>query len=403
MVLTRGQASAAENASHEPNTNPDRSSGKNKKAKRHNVGATKGDHALAVIASVDAGGEDPQEQLKKPHKQMKLFDGDSHDLGGSKPTTASDAAVKIEQETGHLQQQQHKQQQQQQWQQEEEAQEDKREQQPLKQTGLKAVAAEPLRDNAQGDVPSTAQQEHTGVTHVAKRKGHHCSSGPASDSQDGNRADGQHPNGAVHKSVVLDKSDHPVAMKRDGRKNQQVEAAKEATEKLEPRIVNINRAPTLTLWVKVVAEREGFSEDTAATFGRAIAGMLAQSRGRSLGMFSETDKAGTSQAKSSKFEKATVFGMAVKVEMSHGTTVAVAADGKSIQPKQALGYLSRSFGEDLGRTQKALETLAAAYSPEDIGKQAYRLYEKFRPDAGWGQKGDLDLNFIEALAKAVDA
>jgi hypothetical protein len=38
----------------------------------------------------------------------------------------------------------------------------------------------------------------------------------------------------------------------------QVEAAKEATEKLEPRIVNINRAPTLTLWVKVVAEREGF-------------------------------------------------------------------------------------------------------------------------------------------------
>lgn len=37
----------------------------------------------------------------------------------------------------------------------------------------------------------------------------------------------------------------------------QVEAAKEATEKLQPRIVKINRAPTLTLWVKVVAEREG--------------------------------------------------------------------------------------------------------------------------------------------------
>lgn len=33
-------------------------------------GATKADHAHAVIASVDAGGTDPQEKLQKPHKQV---------------------------------------------------------------------------------------------------------------------------------------------------------------------------------------------------------------------------------------------------------------------------------------------------------------------------------------------
>ena len=45
--------------------------------------------------------------------------------------------------------------------------------------------------------------------------------------------------------------------------------------------VKINRAPVLTLWVAVVAERQGFSKEAGMTFGKAISGMLAQSKGRS--------------------------------------------------------------------------------------------------------------------------
>lgn len=48
----------------------------------------------------------------------------------------------------------------------------------------------------------------------------------------------------------------------------------------EQQYVNINRAPVLTLWVAVVAERQGFSKEAGVTFGRAISSMLAQSKGR---------------------------------------------------------------------------------------------------------------------------
>ena len=44
--------------------------------------------------------------------------------------------------------------------------------------------------------------------------------------------------------------------------------------------VQINRAPVLTLWVAVVAKRQGFSKEAGLTFGKAISGMLAQSKGR---------------------------------------------------------------------------------------------------------------------------
>ena len=45
----------------------------------------------------------------------------------------------------------------------------------------------------------------------------------------------------------------------------------------------INRAPVLTLWAAVVAERLGHPADTALTLGRAVAGFAARVKARSLG------------------------------------------------------------------------------------------------------------------------
>src|SRR5215831_18024868 len=50
------------------------------------------------------------------------------------------------------------------------------------------------------------------------------------------------------------------------------------------RSIAINRAPVLTLWAAVVAERVGFSRDEALTLGRALAGVNAQSKARALGL-----------------------------------------------------------------------------------------------------------------------
>lgn len=49
--------------------------------------------------------------------------------------------------------------------------------------------------------------------------------------------------------------------------------------------IEINRAPVLTLWAAVVAERLGFHWEEALTLGRAVAGFNAYSKGKTLGLF----------------------------------------------------------------------------------------------------------------------
>ena len=51
--------------------------------------------------------------------------------------------------------------------------------------------------------------------------------------------------------------------------------------------IKINRAPVLTLWATVVAERLGYDKDTALTLGKAVAGLNAQSKGKKLGIYEE--------------------------------------------------------------------------------------------------------------------
>jgi hypothetical protein len=54
--------------------------------------------------------------------------------------------------------------------------------------------------------------------------------------------------------------------------------------------IKVNRAPVLTLWGAVVAERLGFDRDEALTLGRVVAGLDAYSKGKALGLFSPRPK-----------------------------------------------------------------------------------------------------------------
>src|SRR6195952_5889553 len=47
--------------------------------------------------------------------------------------------------------------------------------------------------------------------------------------------------------------------------------------------LTVNRAPVLTLWAAVVAERLGHPRDTALTLGRAVAGSAARVKARNIG------------------------------------------------------------------------------------------------------------------------
>jgi hypothetical protein len=51
-----------------------------------------------------------------------------------------------------------------------------------------------------------------------------------------------------------------------------------------PPPISVNRAPVLTLWAAVVAERLGYPPETALTLGRFVAGSSVRAKARGLGI-----------------------------------------------------------------------------------------------------------------------
>lgn len=170
--------------------------------------------------------------------------------------------------------------------------------------------------------------------------------------------------------------------------------------------VSINRAPVLTLWAAVVAERLGFDRSEALSLGRAVAGLNAQSRGRRLGVFQrheEKAKAARDRGDGERF-LVEVCGRAVPAVVAAGGVRAVSR-GKPIGPEAVEEYLDSKFGDDLKGVRAAMKRLAKGYTPAELAEQAYPLYERFRPaipagKAGWGAKGSLELDLIGRLVPA---
>ena len=169
--------------------------------------------------------------------------------------------------------------------------------------------------------------------------------------------------------------------------------------------IKINRAPVLTLWAAVVAERLGYHKDEALTFGKAVAGLNAQSKGRRLGIYEEKkqeDKESKKEEKPVKLEFIEILGRGVPaIRTSQGLRAAI--KGEEIDPQSVEKYLKQKFGDDLEEARSAMKKLAKAYPPKQLETQAYSLYEKFRAEIpegkqGWGVKGELDLEYILSLA-----
>ncbi len=171
--------------------------------------------------------------------------------------------------------------------------------------------------------------------------------------------------------------------------------------------VKINRAPVMTLWGVVVAERLGHDPDLALTLGKAVAGLNAQSKGRRLGLFMPPEQEEKEKEKkreaAPKAKMVTILGRPVPViRTKQGVRAAI--EGEAIDPGSVSRYLEKKFGENLAPVRAALEALAKAYEPEALAKQAFALYEAFRPKVpegtrGWGAAGELDLGQIRSLAR----
>jgi hypothetical protein len=172
--------------------------------------------------------------------------------------------------------------------------------------------------------------------------------------------------------------------------------------------ITINRAPVLSLWAFVVARRLGHSRDTALTLGKAIAGMSAYAKAKSLGLVEERDKDASAPDKTRSADSIVFMGRRIPVSHSASGPLALAS-GKPISPKSVEKYLAAKFGEHEADATGAMTKLARSRTPARLAAEAFHLYETFRPTipagvSGWGKAGVLDLKKIESLAakKATD-
>jgi hypothetical protein len=170
--------------------------------------------------------------------------------------------------------------------------------------------------------------------------------------------------------------------------------------------VQVNRAPVLTLWAAIVAERMGHDAETALTLGKALAGLNAQAKGRRLGIFEEPSpeaKKAKPKPKPARARTVDLLGRSIPVVVTAGGPRAAAGE-RAIEPASVERYLAQKFGDALSEVRVALRALARAYRPGELAEHGFALYERFRPRIpegrkGWGAAGTLDLDLIRSLAK----
>jgi hypothetical protein len=96
--------------------------------------------------------------------------------------------------------------------------------------------------------------------------------------------------------------------------------------------LRINRAPVLTLWAAVVAERLGHPPDTALSLAGAVAGTAARAKARRLGISEERDHA-KDAAPAKPADTTRLLGKSVR--LAHDADGVVLADAGGGKPAPA--------------------------------------------------------------------
>jgi hypothetical protein len=101
--------------------------------------------------------------------------------------------------------------------------------------------------------------------------------------------------------------------------------------------IRVNRAPVLTLWATVVAERLGHPPETALTLGRFVAGSSARAKARRLGISDEKQDAEERHARAAELKprRQTVhlLGRDIPVVAADDGTLRAEDDGKPASAK----------------------------------------------------------------------
>lgn len=165
--------------------------------------------------------------------------------------------------------------------------------------------------------------------------------------------------------------------------------------------IRVNRAPVLTLWAAIVAERLGHAPRTALSLASALAGTAARARVLRPGRAEERGLAvGAGRPEAPPPRRAVMLlGREIPVTDIAGELLAAEPDGQPAGPAPVATYLARAFGDRLPEARAAMTALADRLAPADLNRVGQRLYEAFRPEmpagaGGGGARAVLDLDRI---------
>ncbi|GAA5996867.1 uncharacterized protein JCM10292_006051 [Rhodotorula paludigena] len=171
----------------------------------------------------------------------------------------------------------------------------------------------------------------------------------------------------------------------------------EAEEGLAQKVCIVNRAPVMTAWACIVAERLGFRRQEALSIAHVFTDLNATSKGVSLGIMS-SDALKVDVGPSQPFVE--ILGRRVPVlSTQHGEWRAI-SKGHVADPSKAFAYMRGAFRQQLGAVIGSMRLLADSFSPKELNDKGYALYLDFRPEVdGWGKKGELRMSTILDLRR----
>ena len=152
------------------------------------------------------------------------------------------------------------------------------------------------------------------------------------------------------------------------------------------RTISINRAPVLTLWAAVVAERLGFEWEEALTLGRAVAGLNAYSKGVRLGLFTPAPAEVREKRKALRPKETITVDLLQRAVPAVHTKDGLRAlsKEKAIDPESVERYLFTKFGEGYDDALGAMRLLAKSRRRRSSRGRRITLYEQFRPAVAGG-------------------
>ncbi|TRM67729.1 hypothetical protein BD626DRAFT_395140 [Schizophyllum amplum] len=173
----------------------------------------------------------------------------------------------------------------------------------------------------------------------------------------------------------------------------------------------VNRAPLMTAWAAVVAERLGFAKEEALSIASAFTEMNAITKGVSLGIYAKGKEKGLDAASGGAQPYVDLMGRRVALYRTQsGQWRALSRSGPTAsdaavayEPSAAFAYISRAFRHTAPFVVGALRLLAASFPPAELNTKGYTLYADFRPAVtGWGERSEVSCDRILALRKAAE-